>query len=269
MKIVAQSTTSTRLPYFHLAYLAANNGAARVHGGFVASGGLIFFLGFIIFSKWVKEGYTSVYNVMPSLSFKRRLAIGASMLVIGAMLFVYGLTTRKVEYYPSAYINRMGNAFKHYAQANNGKLPDPENWCDCLISDDYVRPNDFHFDGGDVLFGENAFALNENVAGKVLSEIPGDTVLLFETDLGHKEGSRKANITCRSFIKEYKKHPLYGDADYLATLTISEKRWNQCGGEEILTTRYNDGEGCDVLFADGRAEFVPNAELASLKWQLE
>ena len=79
--------------------------------------------------------------------------------------------------------------------------------------------------------GQCGFALNSNAAGKKLSSLPPDCVLLFET------------------ISEF-----------------NGKRWNQNGGPEILTTQYNDGKGCDVSFADGRTGFVPNKKLASLNW---
>jgi len=42
--------------------------------------------------------------------------------------------------------------------------------------------------------------------------------------------------------------------------------WNQSGGPEILTTENHNGEGCNVLFADGRVEFVKTKNLKDLKW---
>ena len=42
--------------------------------------------------------------------------------------------------------------------------------------------------------------------------------------------------------------------------------WNQSGGPEILTTENHQGEGCNILFADSRVEFVPTEDLNDLLW---
>lgn len=42
--------------------------------------------------------------------------------------------------------------------------------------------------------------------------------------------------------------------------------WNQAGGPEILTTENHQGEGCNILFADGHVEFVKTENLNDLKW---
>jgi prepilin-type processing-associated H-X9-DG protein len=45
--------------------------------------------------------------------------------------------------------------------------------------------------------------------------------------------------------------------------------WNQSGGPEILTTDNHQGDGCNVLFGDGRVEFVKTEHLDDLKWKPE
>ncbi len=42
--------------------------------------------------------------------------------------------------------------------------------------------------------------------------------------------------------------------------------WNQVGGPELLTTDNHNGKGCNVLFADGRVEFISANEISKLKW---
>ena len=42
--------------------------------------------------------------------------------------------------------------------------------------------------------------------------------------------------------------------------------WNQCGGQEMLTADNHQGEGCNILFADGHVEFVTTQDLPNLKW---
>lgn len=43
--------------------------------------------------------------------------------------------------------------------------------------------------------------------------------------------------------------------------------WNQFGGPEILTTENHNGKGCNVLFNDGRVEFVKKEQIGKLKWK--
>ena len=42
--------------------------------------------------------------------------------------------------------------------------------------------------------------------------------------------------------------------------------WNQIGGPELLTTEYHEGEGCNIMFADGSVEFVEADRLEQLDW---
>ena len=45
--------------------------------------------------------------------------------------------------------------------------------------------------------------------------------------------------------------------------------WNLYGGPEILTFENHKGKGCNVLFNDGRVEFVKPERLGELKWEVE
>jgi len=45
--------------------------------------------------------------------------------------------------------------------------------------------------------------------------------------------------------------------------------WNQFGGPEILTLENHNGKGCNVLFNDGRVEFLKPGRIAELKWGAE
>jgi uncharacterized Tic20 family protein len=45
--------------------------------------------------------------------------------------------------------------------------------------------------------------------------------------------------------------------------------WNQFGGPEILTFENHKGSGCNVLFNNGRNEFVRPKEVSKLKWKGE
>ena len=70
------------------------------------------------------------------------------------------------------------------------------------------------------------YAMNKNIEKLDLNNAPPDMVLLFETSPG----------------------------------------WNQSGGPEILTTENHQDDGCNILFADGRVEFVKRKNLKDLKW---
>lgn len=74
--------------------------------------------------------------------------------------------------------------------------------------------------------GRCNYAMNKNVWNFSERDIPPDMVVLFETHPG----------------------------------------WNQVGGPEILTTDNHQGEGCNILFADNRVEFVKIEDIRKLKW---
>ena len=42
--------------------------------------------------------------------------------------------------------------------------------------------------------------------------------------------------------------------------------WNQSGGPEILTTENHHGDGCNVVFVNGRVKFVHQQEFKDLRW---
>ena len=253
MKVIAQSTAITKLPYFHLAYTAANNFKTLTtkYSGF--TGGLILLIAIIV----------SVKTVKSSLNVWLRSAVILSV-VAGLLVFFLNSYELDMVYFPSHSIISMNDSFKKYAADNDGLLPDAETWCDDLILCGCAGPESFLFEGGDVLNGESAFAFNSNLSGKKLSDIPPDTVLLFETGLGHDPENRKTTVASRTFFDDaFKKSTSVG---YYMRIKISETRWNQSGGPEILTKRYNDGKGCDILFADGHVEYVPAKKIKDLKW---
>jgi prepilin-type processing-associated H-X9-DG protein len=75
---------------------------------------------------------------------------------------------------------------------------------------------------------QSSYAMNKFLDGKKLFELSPDLVLLFESKPG----------------------------------------WNMAGGLEILTTEHHEGEGCNVLFADGHVEFVGADGISGLKWTI-
>ena len=98
-----------------------------------------------------------------------------------------------------------------------------------------------------------------DAAGRSLSGLPPDMVLLFETDFGSGPEDRAGFIKDRAWYQTFP----YGDPN----TRVYSKQWNQVGGPEILTTSHNRGDGCNVAFVDTSVKFVKTADLPKLKWK--
>ena len=115
-------------------------------------------------------------------------------------------------------------AVRLYADENEGKCPPAVNWCDAILN---------NLPGPETLRcpqrrGEQSgFAFNAKLAGKTLSSIPPDTVLIFESDGG----------------------------------------WNSTGGSETVLSRPPHGRNYYFGFADGSVRPVSRDELPQLRWE--
>jgi len=76
---------------------------------------------------------------------------------------------------------KIGKALQKYADDHNGYLPTKENWCDVLLQyDKNLTQSDFkHPEKPGIIL-----AFNKNLSSLRFSDIPKDTVLLFETQGG-------------------------------------------------------------------------------------
>ena len=169
-----------------------------------------------------------------------------------------------------ANMRNLGIAFYIYAQDNSNSYPTPEKWCDLLIMNYEVKLDYLVCRGSDAKIGESSYAFNKSVVGKKSSEVPQDTVLLFETNFGKDPLGRDGTLGDRDW---YKSLSSLSDRSDLKKHKHSEKvyklRWNQFCGSELLTTENHKGEGCNVLFNDWHAEFVKAERLGELKWGAE
>ncbi len=159
----------------------------------------------------------------------------------------------------------LGYALKEYARDNDEYLPTAEKWCYLLITEADVDTKSFVCYLRDAIEGESSYALNKNVTGMKVSEIPPDVVILFETNFGRIGNLRKFPITSRdvySFFEGW-----YDEAFLDKDKRVYELRWNQVGGPEILTTEHHKGKGCNILFADGYAAFIKKEDLDTLRWK--
>ncbi|UCG56293.1 MAG: hypothetical protein JSU70_15665 [Phycisphaerales bacterium] len=130
-------------------------------------------------------------------------------------------------------LDRLGKSIAAYAR-DNGRYPEPHQWCDLLLKHRRVNVKRFICPGVTLRWRrqvipwpvpKNArcyYAMNPHCA----PNSPPDTVLLFETDGG----------------------------------------WNRPGGPELLTTGNHGVAGCNVLFNDGHVGFVETGRFRELKW---
>jgi prepilin-type processing-associated H-X9-DG protein len=168
-------------------------------------------------------------------------------------------------------VKGLGTVFKLYAHENDDRLPTAQNWCDLFIIHAELDPSTFRCPESDAIEGESAYALNENVIGMKLSDIPGDVVLMFETSLGRTKQGRTGRVKSRQYFEPFVESHRPEESRQREIKKGEQKvyihRWNQVGGPEILTTEYHKGIGCNVLFADGHAEFVKTKDLDALRWK--
>jgi hypothetical protein len=134
-------------------------------------------------------------------------------------------------------LSRLGRAMLVYAHRNNGRYPDPNQWCDLLLKSGEAELEHFVSPSFEVrrrrgwrkLFSRPApkrgrchFAMNPNC--KLNS--PPDTVMLFE----------------------------------------SEEGWNRFGGPELVTTRRHDGEWCAIVYNDTQQSGKRRECVGQLNW---
>jgi prepilin-type processing-associated H-X9-DG protein len=55
----------------------------------------------------------------------------------------------------------------------------------------------------------------------------------------------------------------------MVVLFETEGGWNRFGGQEMLTLENHKGKGCNILFNDGRVEFVKKRLIGQLKWKVD
>jgi len=121
-------------------------------------------------------------------------------------------------------VKKIALAIRLYADEHEGKCPPAAQWCDDVL------PN---LDGRQIFKcpqrrgAESAYGFNAKLAGRTLSAIPPDTVIIFETDKG----------------------------------------WNATGGESEVVTSPPHGRNFVFGFADGSVREITKEELAELRWE--
>jgi hypothetical protein len=126
-------------------------------------------------------------------------------------------------------LSGLGKAIVVYTNDHNGDYPPADSWCNALVKDCDVSPEQLRCPADDKKGDKSSYAFNINLVGRKASGVPPDTVLLFET-----------------------------------TPTV-----NPAGGPELLNTEKHQGDGCNILFVDYHAKFVKTSDLAILRWKPE
>jgi hypothetical protein len=120
-------------------------------------------------------------------------------------------------------IKQIGLALRLYADENNQQYPPAVNWCDAIVGN-LAGPEVFRCPRQREV--QSAYGFNEALAGRNLSSIPGDTVMLFETSSG----------------------------------------WNVSGGPDQLASSPPHGRTYYFGFADGTVRKVSVEDLPALRW---
>ena len=121
-------------------------------------------------------------------------------------------------------VKQVSLAIRLYADENEGKCPQAADWCDA------ITPNlagKHVFQCPQRAGNEGAFAFNAKLAGKTLSAIPPDTVMIFESSSG----------------------------------------WNFTGGADDVIQRPPHGRNFVFGFADGSVREINKEELKELRWE--
>lgn len=106
-------------------------------------------------------------------------------------------------------IKNLGNGLRQYTQSHQGKLPPASTWADALIQEvPSLDRSSFWFKPW--AQGATQVAFNEAISGRKLSELPDNTVLLFEAyGPWNLHGGRSLLKTCLQRI------PAYADVVYV------------------------------------------------------
>ena len=122
------------------------------------------------------------------------------------------------------HVKEIGLAVRLYADENEGQCPPAINWCDAILPN-LPKPESLRCPRRNGL--KSGYALNRRVAGRTISSIPPDTVMIFETGKG----------------------------------------WNASGGQDDLLPDSPHGHHFVIGFADGSVRQVPADELPTLRWE--
>jgi len=123
-----------------------------------------------------------------------------------------------------SHVKQVAMAVRLFAEDNNGLYPPAANWCDAVVTN---LPSPKILQCPAQPSRRSGYAFNRKVAGRTLSAVAPDTVMLFE----------------------------------------SSGAWNGTGGQAELLSRSRHGHIFVIGFADGSVRMMSQDELAALRWE--
>lgn len=193
------------------------------------------------------------------------LVLSILSLVIWTPVLIYGYVAfQKVVCKTNMYYG-LGYALQMY-EHDFKALPTPERWCDLLIENTDVSTKAFFCPASDAVEGECTYALNKHLFNAPFSQLPGDIVMIFETDSGKVEGQRTSSVRDRRFFQSLQNQ----GREWVETLNdtkVFPNRWNQIGGPEIAAANHRGK--CHVVLLNGTIEAVNMSQLETLRWTAE
>jgi prepilin-type processing-associated H-X9-DG protein len=227
---------------------------------------LILFI-FLFFENRVSRMLREAVNVLLSNSFYFGVALIFVLLATAGRREAAGQIadtgTQKIQC--TTNLKKLGRALIYYARKNYHHYPPPDRWCDLLIEHKRVKQEGFRCAGA--AKGRCHYALNPNA----------EPISRYENFDNYLE-SHYYDQKRRTDVDELRLwHPTYraesSSKRYvlpkLVLLFETKTGWNQSGEDELLTTENHEGRGCNILFNDGRVQFVPTERLEDLRWKFE
>jgi len=160
------------------------------------------------------------------------------------------------------HLKGLANALLVYAEDCDGLLPAADQWCDLMIAKADISPTSLVCWDGDAQRAESSYAMNAAIAGKKLSELPPDIVVLFEVSFDKNE-PRELKASSRAFVSA-----LDLSSEVWEMRKVRASQWNQVGGLSMANTSNHPG-GCNILFADCSVRFVMEKQLPLLRWTID
>jgi hypothetical protein len=212
------------------------------------------------------DGGQGTYGGTSKAQFGWTLFIGvvASFVILYAILDIGPPSRHKLaaRIMCGTHMSALGKAILVYASDNNDRFPTPDKWCDLLIEHSDMIPEIFICPQSGAVYGESSYAMNIHLAGKKIGEVPADTVMVFETELGKEAGRRNETVSSREFFKFLNLSEMEG------TQEVYGGRWNQVGGPNDVTLEHHKGEGCNVLYVSAYVEWIKAEDMNNLKWDV-
>lgn len=164
------------------------------------------------------------------------LTVIVIIILLTPAINIWGTYPERSRFSCESKLKTLYNAFIEYSKIHEGVLPDGNSWCDDILN--YLKGSDENKMQMYVCISDRlsdaktcSYSMNQNLSNKLLAQVPGDVILLYESNDG----------------------------------------WNSSGGSEKITFANHDHlleqKKCGVLFANGKVLHVYEKDLNNLRWK--